>query len=247
MNQLRKDYEHGSEPFNPIFVAVTWESEWAKLPSAGSFANKGNDADEIGFTWANYLLNVVLKPIAKESRAQLVGIGHSFGSRIILGSHYVRSILAKRPSASDSVPVTLIGMQAAFPTGRFISARGGEHPYLSANKEPATVVITTSKYDGATGTMESGILETGYIGGPGGLTELQNHQEIYDGYIKKFDTARDGGAIGGPDSRLVSVYDASPFVNCELPGTESGSHSDVYDEEMGHFLGQMIRATARPR
>ena len=30
-------------------------------------------------------------------------------------------------------------------------------------------------------------------------------------------------------SNLVSVYDATSFVNCKFPGTESLAHSNVYD------------------
>ena len=248
MKQLGDDFKNKGD-FRPIFVGISWESEWkglARIPrigSAMSINNKGNDADEIGFTWVNYLLNDVLKPVAASSNAQpkLVAIGHSYGSRIVLGSHYVRDIIAREPSSSDSYPVTLIGLQAAFPTGRFVLNRGGKHPYNKAYKNPATVVITSSTADKATGMID--MLTTGYIGGKGGLDELLKHKEIYDDVIALpvFDTDSTGQPIQKPSQNKVSVYNATPFVNCQLQGTDSGAHSDVYDPEMGRFLGEIIR------
>jgi hypothetical protein len=126
---------------------------------------------------------------------------------------------------------------------------------LGANKDAATVVITTSKSDKATGQMTSGLLTTGFIGGPGGLSELHNHPEDYKSAIVKLDNDRqdqakcgpdeNGQAKCGPDKKSVSLYDVSAFVNCQVPGTSNGSHSDVYDEQMGNFLGQIIRAATK--
>lgn len=257
MDELQNNYKKTGERFNPIFIGFASELEWPGKgkPSWSSMVNKGRDADELGFTWANYLLNSVLKPISKETGIQLVGIGHSFGSRVILGSHYTRSILVRRSLVAEDVPVTLIGMQAAFPTGRFSSTRGSDvfylwalppglyknHPYLNANTGTATVVITTSTSDAANGVMTSGWRMTGFIGGRGGLSEFDNYRDDYKSVIRKISADKNGQPLEQPNLGFVSLYDASSFVCCELPGTESGSHSDVYDEEMGNFLGQIIR------
>lgn len=248
MKQLAEDFK-GKGEFRPIFVGISWESEYsssffAKLPFA-SWSTKGNDADEIGFTWANYLLNDILKPVAFDSGTQLVAIGHSFGSRIVLGSHYVRDIIVRQPRQSDSLPLTLIGLQAAFPTGRFSLTEGWEHPYNANYKDPATVVITTSTLDKATGTIGFG---TGYIGGDGGIKELTENKQAYESFIALpvFATNETGQPATDPNKQKVSVYNATPFVNCELPGTESGAHSDVYDKEMGHFVGEIIRNSKKP-
>jgi len=246
MSRLDEDFK-GKE-FRPIFIGITWESEWPlwrKIPIIGtlvSWTTKGNDADEISYTWANYLINDVLRPIAQQSGAQLVAIGHSFGSRIVLGSHYTRHVLVRKNSRSSEAAFTAIGMQAAFPIGRFISTEGKEHQYVGANKGRAYVVITTSKHDEATGAITLG---TGYVGGPGGLDELRKHPETYKESITVLSTLANGQPASAPDSNLVSLYDASPFVNCELQGTGGGAHSDVYDEGMGHFLGEIIRASAK--
>lgn len=238
MDRLAEDFK-GKGDFRPIFVGISWESEWG-WSEVFSFGNKGNDADEIGFTWANYLLNDILKPIALDSDTQLVAIGHSFGSRIVLGSHYVRNIIVREPRASDNLPVTLIGLQAAFPTGRFSKDRGAEHPYNSKYKDPATVVITTSTKDKATGMIDA--FTTGYIGGEGGIEELTENKKAYEFAIAPiFSTNETEQPITDLDKTKVSVYNATPFVECELQGTSSGAHSDVYDKAMGHFLGEIIR------
>jgi hypothetical protein len=243
MKKIVNDFE-GKQDFNPIFIGLTWESAWQssfwkKLPF-GSWSTKGNDADAIGYTWANYLLNDVLKPIAGELQIQLAAVGHSFGSRIVFGSHYVRGLIKRERSEFDSIPITLIGLQAAFPTGRFIKTKGRKHVYDSDHKDNATIVITTSSLDKATGTIGFG---TGYIGGAGGMKELKKERNKYDSVITNpvILTDRFGHPSKKVDPLKVNVYDATPFVNCELQGTKSGSHSDVYDQEMGHFLGEILR------
>lgn len=244
MDVIAKDFKANNKAFRPIFVGISWESAW-KLSEYLSWSTKGNDADEIGFTWANYLLNDVLKPIvASEPDIQLVAIGHSFGSRIVLGSHYVRDIIVRNQPDFKSVPVTLIGLQAAFSTGKFTLDEGKEHPYNANYKQPATVVITTSTKDKATGAIEFG---TGYIGGEEGLEELRDNKKAYDDSITLpvFLTDTTGQPVENPDEYKVSVYDASPFVKCELQGTSSGAHSDVYDQQMGVFLGEIMRRSKK--
>lgn len=244
MTQLTDDFKKQGKRFKPLFIGIAWESEWTGFADLGleflSFGNKGNDADAIGFTWGNYLLNDVLKPIIQENPdIKLVAIGHSFGSRIVLGSHYVRDVINRdgQTNAHDTTPVTLIGLQAAFPTGRFILK---EHPYNFNYKEPATVVITSSNLDKATNMID--FATTGYIGGTGGTDEILQHEKLYKKTLRILDTDVTGQPLDHPDKNLVSVYNARPFVNCELPGTSSGAHSDVYDKEMGHFLGEIIRS-----
>lgn len=243
MTILNNDF--AGREFRPVYVGIAWESGFSFFGDAPSFTTKGNDADEIGFTWVNYLMNDVLNPIAAESNSQLVAIGHSFGSRIVLGSHYVRNVMV-RPSLTLNAPVTLIGMQAAFPTGRFITQEGNEHQYVHANKDSARVVITSSKSDEATNSIRyydllGWEIGTGYVGGLWGLKQIKSHPTLFN-MISILETDKNGQPSSVPVSTQVLLYDASLFVNSELKGTSSGSHSDVYDKEMGHFLGEIIRS-----
>lgn len=240
IDQIAADFNAANTEFRPIFLGIAWESEWAEwshLPFVSVF-NKGNDADEMGYGWINYLLNDLNKPIAKATGVQLAVIGHSFGSRIALGSHYVRHIL-DRSTVIAEPPITIIGMQAAFPIARFISTKGKEHQYVSANKGKASVIITSSIHDSATGGMCTG---TSYVGAGCGAKVLRE-QNIYHQFVTVMPSDIDGEPAMNPDPSKVTVYDVSPFVRSQLAGTHSGAHSDVYDKEMGHFLGEIIRKT----
>jgi len=47
--------------FRPLFIGITWPSKWNDgYSNIFSFFNKTNDADEVGMTWANYLLNKII-------------------------------------------------------------------------------------------------------------------------------------------------------------------------------------------
>ena len=244
MQKLTQDFQMADQPFRPVFIGTAWESGWPAfnkmLPFLCEF-NKGNDADEIGFGWENYLLNDLMKPIAKANGAQLVAIGHSFGTRIVLGAQYVRHVLERKTDAD--VPVTIIGMQAAFPVARFVTSEGKEHQYVENNRGRADVIITSSEHDTANSKMCFG---TNYIGARCGLEELKKDKD-YEEVIKELTAGSDGKPQTPPARNQVLVYDASSFVDCQLRGTHSGAHSDVYDREMGHFLGEVIRGTGLNR
>ena len=238
MDNLKKNYQDKNEEFRPIFIGTSWQSEWPfweRLPFLSQFT-KGNDADEIGFTWQNYLLNDVVKPIAKETNAKVIVIGHSFGARIALGSQYTKSIIVRKTPQTDS-PVTIIGMQAAFPINRFISAKGKEHHYIKVNKGNSVIAITSSQYDTATGLMCIG---TAYVGAGCGIKKVQE-ETIYKDAITVEKVREDGSVLNLPNQEKVTLYDASKVVGCELEGTSSGAHSDVYDPEMANLISNIMR------
>ena len=54
-NILLASSANTSRDFKPLYIAMTWPSE-SNVPGV-SLANKANDADEIGFVWANALIN----------------------------------------------------------------------------------------------------------------------------------------------------------------------------------------------
>lgn len=242
--RLAKDFENHRSAFRPLYIGIAWESAWnspfwSRLPFA-SWSTKGNDADEAGYGWASFLVNDIVAPAALKANAQLVAIGHSFGSRVVLTSIFTKRILqTAKPAAA--APLVAIGIEAAFPIGRFVSDVGVEHQYLSANQDNAVVVITASEKDEATATISMG---SGYIGGPAGLSAMRS-TSTYARRIALFG-ANDAGQPGqAPRTDVVSLYDVTPFVNCELPGTASGAHSAVYSAEMGTFLGTIIRSAGR--
>lgn len=233
--------------FRPLFVGVSWESSWSSgfwshLPFA-SWSTKGNDADEIGFGWANALLNSVLEPVARERGAALVAIGHSFGSRVVLGAHFARDVLGGTNVDGPRAAPLLIGLQAAFPIGRFGVDDGIERTYIASRRGSATVVITSSMYDKATRSAPG----TAYIGGPVALDRVRAEPARYAEAIVLAETDSNGRPAAAPLVDRTTLYDASPFVNRQLRGTDSGAHSDVYTSMMGRFLAEIANAATRGR
>jgi hypothetical protein len=55
---------HGAS--KPIAIGISWQSTWHGSLEIPSFANKSNDADEIGFTWANELVNRYILLLASD-------------------------------------------------------------------------------------------------------------------------------------------------------------------------------------
>ncbi|CAG0979833.1 hypothetical protein BURK2_01776 [Burkholderiales bacterium] len=222
--------------YRPIYIGVAWESKYNSVPNPASFTTKGNDADEIAFSWANRMLNDILLPLAADIGTHVVGIGHSFGARIVFGSHYVRSVQGRQPAARPQ-RLTLIGLQAAFPIGRFITQQGEEHQYLQQNLGTATAVITSSEFDQAN---ERITLAGGYAGGKWALSSIRQQRRLYADALSLREADSSGKPKTYPDETRVSIYDASAFVNCQLQGTTGGAHSDVYDAEMGRFIAEVL-------
>ncbi len=144
--------------FNPLIVAITWPSEWAPLPfeyiaKALSYPTKANDADEIGLTHANKLLQHVLIPIKKQFNLPLICIGHSFGARLLsraICSPQKLNQTANIQASSADIDL-FIGLQAAFCINRFLPNKGIEGgPYHNFSQYAKKSIFTWSKHDIAT-------------------------------------------------------------------------------------------------
>jgi len=72
--------------FRPLLIGISWPSYWYhSLINGFSYLNKANDADELGISWINLLVNREL-PRAMEKahvKVPVVMIGHSFGARVV--------------------------------------------------------------------------------------------------------------------------------------------------------------------
>jgi len=140
VGHMIKEAPDREKKFKPLFIGISWPSEWylkivelfdgiAKLVS---YPFKSDDADEIGATWANYLLRDVLIPLKKEhNKLRLVLVGHSFGARLI--TRAVFGIPSLNRSHHNSDIDLVVSLQGAFSVRRFIpkDGFGGEgEPYL---------------------------------------------------------------------------------------------------------------------
>jgi hypothetical protein len=231
-------------PYLPLYVTISWQSEWHNsllkmLPT--DVVTKGNDADELGLTWVNRLVNdVVLPEAVAAGNLPVTLIGHSYGTRVLSSAIYLRGII-DRPAGADVPPTAFVAFEAAFPINRYGVGKGKE-PWFSGVDPHALVVITSSRYDSATSLLKWG----SYVGGDEVGARIRHESDgnlaVFGGEVLKAD---ENGNV--PIEALTidkpHVVDASAFVSCEMPGTGGGAHSDVFDETAGHLIGEAMDAT----
>jgi len=151
--------------FKPLIIGLTWASKWP-VPFIDVF-NKGDDADEIGATVANILLNRVILPEIRnhnesggKNQIKLVVIGHSLGARVLSQAIAGKPLLP----LPVSLPIPLfnynsdkpdpevdlfIGFQPAFSINRFFKGHGLESSlYRNFHNLSSKTILTSSERDG---------------------------------------------------------------------------------------------------
>jgi len=229
--------------FNPLLVGITWPSVWgwpswfdigALAYKLFGYANKADDADEIGFGLGNWLVNR-LGTEAKlvQPKLKLVVFGHSFGARITSRAVFSRAFLSQAPAVS---PVDLyLGLQGAFSVHRFIKNEGNEgSPYAGVRADTARglrVVLTASHKDTANplAVLISGAHHVG--GGPGLDTAKKLAPDLFE------------FAAVQSDGRLPPVADPTKVLYIDATKVVL-DHNDVLDMEMGALVWSAIRAFA---
>ncbi|WP_395680462.1 hypothetical protein [Dokdonella sp.] len=234
-----------AKPFRPLYITVSWQSSWEwklwKLTHA-SVVTKGNDADELGLTWVNRLVQDAVIPVAARHQTPVTLVGHSYGTRVVGTALYLSDII-RRPRPASYPPIAFAGLQAAFPINRYGEQKGKE-PWF-ANRDPhAMVLLSSSANDTATSSLPIGVL----VGGGHSPERVLNDR---DGNLKVFGCevleADAEGRITEP-SRLTlggpHLVKSDAFINCEMPGTGGGAHSDVFDRGAGAFIVSAMDARA---
>jgi hypothetical protein len=254
--------------FRPLLVGITWPSVWGWASwfdfgqlayKLAGYGNKADDADEVGYTIFNYLLNGLALDLKAdlEERAPLrvVTFGHSFGGRVVsralFSDHLLRDELR---GSGPRPPIDLfVGLQPAFSINRFIQrcadAQGhhcGEEgsPYAGYADQRARIVLTTSVEDGAN-PLAWYLTRAEHVGGKRGL-ETARRYELKDGQIdgifRILDYEDAGQQLANSETcaRLrhgsdVIMVDASSFVF---------DHNDVLDLEAGELMWTAIRCFA---
>jgi hypothetical protein len=229
--------------FNPLFVGITWPSVWGG-PSwfdlgtltrkVLGYANKADDADEIGFTLGNWIVNRLgTEAKTVQPRIRLVVFGHSFGARLTSQALFSRALVRPPPARS---PVDLyIALQGAFSVRRFIKGQGDEgSPYADVGTLTAQglrVILTASSHDEANplARLISGAHHVGGSAGPATARKLAPDMFDFVG------VEPDGTLKTVKEATRVIYVDASPIVN---------EHSDVLDLEAGNLVWSAIRTFA---
>lgn len=249
--------------FRPIYIGITWPSLWKGLPEDVSYCNKAHDADEIGYTWANVLINRVLGSAAKQTGVKVIVVSHSFGARLLSRAVHSASLFSNDSGTLQDAPVDLfIGLQGAFTYKRFLAdvkvkkpdlkykvagcvAMGNEGgPYNDFPLRAKKLLFTSSAHDGAV----DGTPEDVFIGNDFAFTETQKgpasrvfeHTSLQaDGHWTKAPTL---------DQRTITIIDASDVVRRRVEkrggsctsAKPCGPHNDVFNLEIGRFTWDAI-------
>lgn len=236
-----------SNGFKPLFIAITWPSEW-NAPGV-SLRNKANDADEIGFVWANALINQHLSSLRARASAKnwptfkIVAIGHSLGARLLTRAAFSGAVLNPPVGLQNGLDL-VIGLQGAFSMNRFLAEReeGQEGaPYANYKNLRGKVVLTWSEHDKAT-PIANLISGANYAGAKEGYDRASDHR--YKHHFT-FYTASENGELtpdGNSESqeKRVIYINATSLIKYEVLGAGGKAHSDIYNAYMGRMLGTLI-------
>lgn len=214
----------------PMFVGITWPSAW-RLPTL-SFLNKAHDADEAGYIWGAVLLHRVLAPIATSRDIQLVLVGHSFGARLLTSAVAGRPFVMDGDCRQTEPRISMIGLEAAFSTGRFngLGKEGGPYQDLAACGGRFAFVASRHDEGVRLAPMELVSHATAYIGGGKGLTMIKASPLVFQ---EASASARgDLSELWSPsEPRRILVIDGSEGVKC---------HNDVYDQFATRLIANLI-------
>ena len=253
--------------FRPLVIGVTWPSFWSNsFTNFFSYGNKANDADEIGLSWLNKLMNETVPNAldAAKSQAKVVAIGHSFGARAMTRALFSSPALKpEQPLPSSRVDLA-VGLQGAVSINRFVPDKGLEGaPYRDFGKLGNThIALTASQYDGAAGGPVFWYDPSGSI--KSWRLACDNPEPAM---AATFDclTAADTSAVSNGGFSLCRTGDAgcsaSPVIHGKVsfidasegitqfnsPGSGGGAHSDIYRLPMGRLLWRLVEEYALAR
>jgi len=207
------------------------------------------DADEIGIIWSSALVNQVLMPLRAEiaSKPAVVVIGHSFGARIATWSAFSGPLLPRVEGvATGNGPDVIIGLQGAFPAGRFDKKAASVHnrrpyhegaPFASFQDKRTQFAYTGSSHDFAVKVARP--FDTMIGDNRAFSDEKRFTDELFDRRKVQRDQVGTLQLMSDqpPAPRKVLLVDASSIIK---------SHGDVLNPEVGWLIWKLIRSTSTP-
>jgi hypothetical protein len=246
----------GDSTFRPLVVGITWPSAWFTIEDnwlkkkiighIGSYTNKSNDADEIGYSIGNWLINVQLPQIREllepERFPKVVAVGHSLGARLLSRAIFSQDHLKETPPDPEVNAVDIfIGLQGAFSARRFVAADSGEGaPYRDYTALSTRIVLTSSENDRANPVA----FWSRHVGGKNGLRYMEGHPEIFTVLVwpkdaedvRRADVRR--ALQGYRENGRIITLDVTEIV------TGRGAHNDILDAEIAELIWDCLQAVS---
>lgn len=231
--------------FNPIFIGITWPSTWVSAAAVFDYFNKANDADEIGYTWINYLTHEVLGNLVHSDKdIPVVLIGHSFGARILTRAAHSAELL-NNYDASKRKPKLVVALQGGFSMNRFLSERkrGQEGaPYDPPGKGAGKTVLTWSRHDKAN-PVANFVTSANHVGGKPGWKRACKHKDRFE-FVTWRSSDKPDLRKTTYDSEKIVMIDASHFVRSPTYKAAGRAHNDIFSKEIGVLLWSLIKRFA---
>ncbi len=220
--------------FRPIFFGITWPSMWSeKWWSVFSFFNKTNDADEVGMTWANHILNKIILKEEVDHTFETVVVGHSFGAKLTSRATMSASMLKENSKKVN----LLINLQSAYSINRYSDDEGIEKTkdYENWNQYAEDIVLVCSRHDKA---VKKGIYAP-FAGGIKAYKKVMNDKKGYYDNINHKEYFADPPTTFSSDPELI-IINASSIIMREAHQKGGKAHSDIYNKEVAQLLWQLI-------
>ncbi len=228
-----KKYIRGGR-FKPLVVGVTWPSKW---PIYGiSFFNKANDADELGLTWLNYLVNKVLLSVKQKYNTKIVLLGHSFGARSISRALFSSHLIPSMKKKSSKVDL-FVALQGAFSVNRFFKNRGNEGlAYIDVNKYIGKICLTWSKHDYAL-PIAKYFANVNFVGSRYGYryARANNPKNLFE--FAKADSFERNRKI---NSDKIMYINANSIIRKNKRKIIGSAHSEIFSQATGLMLAHLI-------
>lgn len=243
--------------FNPLIIGLTWPSVWGGdsffntvnlFAHLISYPNKADDADEIGYTIANYLVNKIVGELKRDHGFKTVLIGHSFGARIISRAMFSAHLLNVPPKVVGEATDLMLNLQGAYSIRRYkenhrlpfpasLFSKGEGSPYLMHKKLSGKTILTWSIGDTAN-PLAQFVTGAAHAGGEAGYEESLEMKETFTQleWVKGTKIRPDCAAYR--DDGKILMVNANSFVK---------DHNDILDQEMGDFIWQIISCFTYPR
>jgi hypothetical protein len=243
-NSMMKNLKHaaGDAPFNPLFIGVTWPSQWAAkwlepIVRAVSFPWKAHDADEVGLTWLGVLLHKTLADVSKP----IVVIGHSFGARATSVAACIGPAITEHETEGKRQNKTidyLINFQGAYRANRLIGKpKDGKLQYPDSCKNNVkNIILTSSISDTAMNALFWG--NDKYAGDDESYDQQCNDNQ---NGVRCGRASKQGNlTIINHSSSHITYINADDLINKKSYLSGGNAHSDIYRSEHGVLLWNLL-------